>query len=808
MATVPKKGRIAQSYMQLIPILSDDFARDIQKAINSALKSVNFSQLSSALRAEGRIAGRALRAGIDAGIAGYKPDVNTEQLVQESGTDGRRAGKALQSAMDNAIGNFVPDINTNRIIPQAGADGRRAGETLQQAFDRALANMNANLPPIQNATQVGQNAGQQVAAGAQGPLDNLKEQIAGILGGAAVGSAVSSGMKGAMEKDAGTREIVASLALTEEQAKRTKEAMAEIFKGGMAEDYAEVETALESALASYEGLRDKPVKDMMDLTNRALVLSRAYEIPVDQIIQVSGQMVENGYAKDEKDATNIMNNAMGRINPLQREEYISMMDEYSKHQENLGFGSARSTNLAVHASQQGGSMGLDQWLDGFKEVGILLSDVENSGTGDALKEIGFNHEQVADNIIAGGDRSYAQFMEITKTLANIKDESDRARLSKAVFGTPLEEMGVQDIDEFLGKIAVVPDTLDNSEGKDIEAQYKAMSDELSSTFDFKMRQLANTWELTFQEVFMPLLEAAIPLLEDAIKWMRENKEFIQMMIPPILILGAVLSGLATLGIWAAIGGQFARLFAHIAVLRAFPGGLAAGFAATYPRLAAFFTGIRTFFAPVARVIGIIVTALAAIPLLTVALGAALVASIVYIAMNWDKYFGNGFFRGFLDAFAGITAGIIYIAEVVTNILLGIMHQLMQQFEGIANFINGIFGTTFGQGSYKPVTWSNDFMNFYTGAMDVPVMDTGGDIMGSQIIHAAKNGEPETIANRGLMNNTMRILNENQKRLENQGMEKTAAQGNITLQVYQLPGQSQQELVDAVVSRLDWESGRR
>lgn len=777
------ESRIADTYVQLKPLLDKNFGKELQRAINNALKGVNFGALSDGLREEGRQAGREFRRGLDAGVGNSGVDLNLRDTIQEAGNAGRRSGHDFRQALDSAVGSDGVPINTQETIQEAGNDGKKAGDKFSQAFQQASSSGTPTLPtptPAQAATQgtqTGNSFGQAFAAAMAANTQSIKDNLAGVVGVAGIFGASKFGFDKAVEFDAGTREVTASLAIASEEHKdKVTEAIKAVFKSGMVDsDWGAAEMAVESVLSSDMTLLDQPIEKLILLARRAAEIEKMFEIDMTSAVATAGQMVKQGFVKDTEEGLSLLMVSMQKLSIHTREEIIENMGEYSKHFKAMGFSARGAFQMAINAGQMGGAMGLDQTSDALKEAGIMLMDPENTTTKDALKEIGLTHKDVINNMLKGGEHADKQLEDIALGLLGVADESERIRLAGDIFGTPLEELGFANVTEVLTNIATVNDALGDTNAAAAEA-----GKQMEETYAASLDKIKNEAIVTFSEVFAPLLEQLVPIIVEVLKWMQENKEAIKQWIPPLLIIGAVLSTLMAIGF-------FAVALAGAAAL-----GVTLG-----------------------TVVGIFLALAAAV-------------AIVWAAFNWDKVVAgfkqfrdwfNGWSEGINDAVNNwmkdmynnilrhVGDGLLFLPRLVIEIARTIWEVIQNAYIAIVNFVTMIANmlkdipTWFGNPGYA----HNDYTEYKEIKWDLPnlpVLDTGGDIMGPTILEAAKNGEPETITNRGTTNKMIDSIN---RRLDSG--EGVGAMGEVNLNIYQLPGESTEELADRIIDELAWRAER-
>lgn len=796
---VKRQSRIAQSYVQLIPLLGNDFAKELQKAINNALKSVNLDGLAEGMRDAGRQAGRDFRKGLDSGVGNDGVDLNLRDTIQEAGQAGRRAGHDMREAMDAAIGAAGPDLHTEKVIDDAGNDGKLAGQNLTQAFDQAISSATPPTlptpapPPAAAAAAAGQTAGQQFQQGFQQAISGLGETITGIVSGAAIAGLAKKGFDDALMMDTGNKEIVASLRInSEEEADKVGDVIRAMYDGAFAETWEDAEIAVENVLSAIPGLLQKDQAEIEKTTKKVLALQQAFEIDPNVATSTIAQMQKQGLVESFNEGADLFAVGLGDVPIALREELFENFDEYSRQFKGAGLSAQAAMRLMTDAANKYGKTGLDNFADAIKEVGIQLVNIENTEVTDKLKAIGLDHGTIAKDILKGGPAADKAIESVALGILGIEDAAERATYAIALFGGPIEELGPGQIDSVLQELVLAGDRMGDLEGQ-ADNLAKVMRDNLKTELD----SLGNTAQTTFADVFMPLLEELIPIVKDVLKWINDNKETIKEWIPPLLIIGFVLSGILTL-----IG-----LVGGISII----GGLIAGIGAT----AWIVTGIIAGLVAVGFGIWAWVEEWPEISKNLGIIGEGIARwwndlwkwSFDESAKNlkaFFKFIGEGLY----GALAGVFIAITFIFQAIVTAFYWIVNAVGDLINGITENLNRWFedkGMEFEIGFRMGKFETPDIMGPMMRDINtnIPVLDTGGDVEKDGLFRLAKNGVPETVTNRGLTNRTLEKM---ESRLDSEKI--TSGGDKIEINIHQLPGQSAREVVDLVMEELAWQKGRR
>jgi phage-related minor tail protein len=809
-------SRIAEVYVQMVPLMGKDFAKKAQKAINDAFNTLDFGAISksmsealddavnqkglvSDLQEAGTAGGKALKTAINAAIGNQAPDVNTRGVVQQAGADGKTAGHDLVRAMNNAIGNSAPDINTRGAVSQAETDGRSAGRKFASALSQAIQSANITLPTpnvpagaasagAQAGAQASQSFSQSFTSGLGNLSTGLKTAIVGAIAAVGIKELVSKGLEGAIKFDAGTREIAASLGLTAEESAKVSDITKSLYKQKYGETYDEVELATESVMTAFSDMRTGSQADIEALTGTILNMVEAFEVDTVRASTVAGQMVTTGFAKNSTDAVNLLIATFQKVPVGTREAILDSMDEYSGFFQDVGITGEAGMNLLINASKRG-AISMDKTADAIKEIFIRVKD-NGSASNDALKELGLDSSRVQHDLLQKGEVSTKMFEEIVSRISRIKDSAKKDQISIALFGGPGEDLG-KGLPVLIDQLA----NLDNGLGN-INETAKTFNEQMRDQFAVTYGSIMRTMELTFAEIFTPLLVELKPYLEEFMKWLVDNKEgikdfFIQMGTAIVTVVKPALEVIVPMLSWLfdviiqnkdAIA-QWLPIILAVAGIAVVVGTLWTVGTAIWGLVSAFGAA---FVAASGFAIGGVGLTVGAVGILVAAVFGLGYMIGTFLYENWD-----GIVEGFMTGIDWIVGAFQNLERTVGDI-----------FNNIVNFItDSLFGITMPDwwGTTKQVI--GGFISGGSAGGGLYGMAEGGDVQyrpgGTPVIISEK--APESVINTGLMNRNLELQNE---RLANVS---TGQAPQIT--IIQQPGQSPQDLVRIVIEELNWQERR-
>ena len=194
--------------------------------------------------------------------------------------------------------------------------------------------------------------------------------------------------------------------------------------------------------AGFEG-----EKSMEDISATALNFATIFDQDVANSIQTASLLVTNGLAANSTEAFDLMTASFQRVPAAMREELPEILQEYGTNFRALGLDGEESFSLLVSAAEQG-KFALDKTGDALKEFTIRGSDMSTAST-DAFNALGLNAEQMATQIAAGGEGAKDALQTTAQALLGMEDPAARANTAIALFGTPLEDLSIDQIPAFL-----------------------------------------------------------------------------------------------------------------------------------------------------------------------------------------------------------------------------------------------------------------------------------------------------------------------------------------------------------------------
>ncbi|ETT24886.1 tail tape measure protein [Rhodococcus rhodochrous ATCC 21198] len=333
---------------------------------------------------------------------------------------------------------------------EAAAQALQAAESGQRSAEGRVLRVQARLDSAEAETQT-DSFFQRMTGRARA----FGGGFSGILKGAATGAVAAVGllstqMGEVLERGNLQRSLRAQLDLTAEESKRAGSIAGNVFAQNYGSSMAEVTDAVGAVAGSMSLIGDTTDAEMEDLTKRLLVMSQTFGMDVNELAMSSSLLMRNGIAQNGQEATDMLMAAFQRVPPAMRGELMPIVDEYGGYLTGLGFTGQEAMGLIVNASQNG-AIGMDKMGDALKEFQIRATDMSKT-TGEAYAALGMDQTAMTNRLLAGGEDAKAAFREIMAGLEGIKDPAARSQAALALFGTPLEDLGVDKIPQFLAQL--------------------------------------------------------------------------------------------------------------------------------------------------------------------------------------------------------------------------------------------------------------------------------------------------------------------------------------------------------------------
>jgi TP901 family phage tail tape measure protein len=367
--------------------------------------------------------------------------------------------------------------------------------------------------------------------------DGMKStsMVAGAAIGLAAGAAILQGVMSGLESEVATDKLAAQLGATGEQAEALGMQAGNLYKKGLGDSMETVSTALGAVKTSFGDLAESAIEPV---TEKVLNLAKAFEVDTARAAQVAGQAVTSGLAKDANNALDLLTVSMQKVPAAVREDLLDAVDEYGPFMSAIGITGERAFGLLTKSAEKG-MYGIDKTGDALKEFGIRATDMSAASKA-GYDLLGFSQEKMTAELLKGGDAGAEAFDTIIDGLLGMKDPVKQSQAALALFGTPLEDLGVTEIPKFLGG-------LQNTKGA--LGEVAGATDRLGTTLNDNAATKLEAFKRQAQAALVDQMAKALPAIEAVFGWMQRNTTTVQILAVAIGVLAAAI-GIAAVAQWA------------------------------------------------------------------------------------------------------------------------------------------------------------------------------------------------------------------------------------------------------------------
>jgi phage-related protein len=353
---------------------------------------------------------------------------------------------------------------------------------------------------LRDSTREVDQAQDQAGSGAEGMGDRLTElgKKAGAAAVAYAGLTSAMDLVGeAMSRDAGSDLLAAQLGSSPQVAKEYGEIAGSLYASGLGDSMEEVNSAIGAVTSSFATLGFEGEASIDQVATRAVNFGKVFGTEVNESVNTASQLVNNGLAKDSTQAFDLMTTAFQRVPAAMRDELPEILNEYGTNFRALGFEGQDAFGLLISAAGQG-KFALDKTGDALKEFTIRGSDMSKAST-EAYQSIGLDAEAMSQAVAAGGAGAQDALQKTAAGLLGIQDPATRANTAIALFGTPLEDLSVDQIPAFLKGLTGADNVMAGFEGS---------TDRMSATLNDNLISKLETLKRTIQGGLIDALTAA------------------------------------------------------------------------------------------------------------------------------------------------------------------------------------------------------------------------------------------------------------------------------------------------------------
>ncbi|WP_317178526.1 phage tail tape measure protein [Pectobacterium sp. HCp5_1] len=379
----------------------------------------------------------------------------------------------------------------------------------------------------------------------QQTASNLRSTGAMAVGASAAGAYVGARMMAPnLQSDKSGAVIAAQNAEASSMGTQYSRIIKGINSDGVSDDLAHIANTLSAVRSSLGVLGEVGSAELDRITRKALDMQSVLGGDTAEHIQIAAIMMKNGLARSSDEAFDLMAAGMQRVSTQMRGELPEILHEYSTHFRNMGYSGSEAMTLLVNMAQQG-KFALDKTGDAVKEFSIRGSDLSKASVA-AYDTIGLNAKRVASAIASGGAQARNAMQQTAQGLLKIKDPAERANAAIALFGTPIEDLSIDQIPLFLSALANTTDQFGNVSGT-ADRMGSTLRNNLSGDIERLGGALSGLRFDVFESdsgVLRSLAQGATGLVNSVREWVKANPKLAQTLLA---VVGGALAMTAAIG---------------------------------------------------------------------------------------------------------------------------------------------------------------------------------------------------------------------------------------------------------------------
>ena len=575
-------------------------------------------------------------------------------------------------------------------------------------------------------------------------------------------------------------QVQAAFGLTKKEAENLNQSIENVFTSGMVTSIDESKTAVMELANQFPELRNASAETITDMTKKFLAIETTLGSDMTETMRGVNSLMEQ-YGLSGEEAMDLIAKA-GQNGLDKTDELGDNLAEYVTNFKDAGY-SAEDMFAILETGLDSGAYNLDKVNDLVKEFGNRLvgGDVQS-----AVENLGGNFVNLYKQIQDGNLSSKDAFQLLAGEINNLSSDQEKAAAIAAIFGSQGEDAGIKVV-ESMGKASDA--LLENKQAyEDATGAAKEMTNgvEESVTYQSAMNELLSAAGVVGEQLAPTILGVA-KAVKEAAQWFKgldENTQNTIMTIagiaavvgPLLVVLGSVAGSITKIasaasgffGVWmkgaemlSLSGGAFTLVVAGIALL-------IAGLILAYNKVEWFRNGVNAFFQGVSDV---------AVEVFNF-VGGFISGIFEGVWTNISNVFGSikqiftGFldfitgvftgdwskaWQGLVDIFGGIFDGIVSIAKIPINNMIGLINGFIRGINNIKvpKWVPGMGGKSFSIG-------------------ELPYLANGGHVLNGQAI--VGEAGPELLTNKN-GKTTVTPLSDAEKREGISGKYK----GNITVE---------------------------
>lgn len=339
------------------------------------------------------------------------------------------------------------------------------------------------------------------------------------VGGVAAAAALTKGFFDALGEEDVQNRMVNQLGVPPERAAELGATASGLYRDAWGESLGEVGdavAAVESSLGEHLG-----TAGIDEISKRAIAFADTFDTDVAGAVSTAQNLITSGLAPNAEAAFDLLTRGFQEMPAALRDELTDASNEYGRFFDQLGISGEESFGLLTDAAE-GGVFGIDKTGDALKELTIRSTDMSTASV-EAFETAGLNAEDMAARFLEGGDSARGALSDLVDGLQGIEDPVERSNAAIALFGTPLEDLGTDQIPDFLAQLEDMGGGLG-----DVDGAASEMADRLAGSNSAKLRrfkrQILGGLADVAANVLVPAFEGIVDVISDVVDWFREHED--------------------------------------------------------------------------------------------------------------------------------------------------------------------------------------------------------------------------------------------------------------------------------------------
>lgn len=485
----------------------DKAARDVADAFDGTGARIadqldiddEFARMTMGISMEAREAAFDIEREFDGAADGVEDDLKRIGNIDFGSELKAEAGRAADQVVNefdglgNRIGDEISPAQIAAALDSIVDDSRRIADKVVDQFDGA-----------------GEQIGSELSSGIESSLGKLP----GIVAALGIGAGITAAVLGGIDREKITDTFAGSLNLSDEEAAEFGATAGRLYADAYGESFEDIAETLRTAVAI-----EIPEDQLETIVAQADSMGSAFEGAASEYLTLADQLVNQGVTDTVTEGLDLITASFQQLPTEMQAPLTDAVKEYGTFLDSLGFSTEESFGILTDAAGRG-EFALDKTGDALKEFGIRATDL-STGSVAAFEAIGLNAEDMANQVLAGGDTARGAFDEIIGGLLDIEDPAQQANAAIALFGTPLEDLGVDQIPQFLAGLQDMEGGMGDVEGAAARLD-EQINNNLSTNLTSFRRTIGEAFIGLGDAVLAPVLNEINPLLQDFVGFLQEK----------------------------------------------------------------------------------------------------------------------------------------------------------------------------------------------------------------------------------------------------------------------------------------------